>query len=275
MTPKPLTAASLQDSLAELPPALAQGMAARAALRTLPLLDVWLAYDEAAAMPTVLPTLRPLATAWTAALEAASATGPAGIIASADLGLLSAAIDAAVKQATRAVSLATSVVAHTEANEAFAYARMAFSAAVRAAYAFSGGADRHAATRAIAHIAETINDWPSIAADLDLARKSLSEEGGLSGWLAQTPLWLDAKPDWADPFWEWMKDRLLKRPRENWQVWTDWYDARLDPSIPRPGHQPVSLEREKARVLLPEAVWNTDAITVNREIARIVSAAEA
>ena len=272
MNQTPLTAASLHDALAELPPALAQGLAARAALRTLPLLDVWLAYDEAAAMPTVLPTLRPLSTAWTAALEAAGATGPAGIIASADLGLLSAAIDAAVKQATRAVSLATSVVAHTEANETFAYARMAFSAAVRAAYAFSGSADRYAATRAIVHIAETINDWSSIAADLDQARNALAEEGGLSRWLMQTPLWPGDKPEWAKPFWDWMKARLLKREGENWQVWTDWYDARLDPATARPGHQPVDLKREKARALLPEAVWNTDATTVNREIARIISA---
>ena len=256
--------ATLKAALAEQPPMLARALAVRAAMRTLPLMEPWLEWDEEAAMPMVLPTFRPLASAWLAAVAGARHGGElAAAGAAADSGLLATAVEAAVKHATKAVSRATSVVAHTDSRQSFAYARLTFAAAVRAAYALQPRADAPAAVRALAHIGQSIDHWRVIAEDLGVALRA-GETADVAAFLLTTPLWPGKTPDWAGHYWASMRERLLTRPVEQWRVWTDWYEARLAP------HEAgeVDLEAERRRVLLAEPLWQAGPAHANPEIAR-------
>ncbi len=59
-----------------------------------------------------------------------------------------------------------------------------------------------------------------------------------------------------------MKSALLARD-EGWEVWTDWYDARLR-------GDPVDWDLEEKRVLIPEEIWAQGPKVVNAEIARLI-----
>jgi hypothetical protein len=260
--------AGLQAALAERPPALAQALLARAALRTLPLMETWLEWDEDAAMPMVLPTFRPLAGAWLAAVEAARRGSLRDLARDPESGLVTTAVEAAVRQATKAVSRATSVVAHTDSRQSFAYARLTFAAAVRAAYALSVPSDLPAAIRGLAHIGQSIDHWQVITADLSPALAAL-EAGRLEAFLTETPLWPEDTPDWFGHYWQRLRERLLTRPLERWQVWTDWYDARIDPASGRP----FSAACERARILVPDAVWQAGPVHANPAIEEAIEAA--
>ena len=63
-----------------------------------------------------------------------------------------------------------------------------------------------------------------------------------------------------------MKHRLLAREGEHWEVWTTWYDARLDPSQHIPCYSPPDLKLEEARVLLPDELWKQGPAAVNARI---------
>ena len=63
--------------------------------------------------------------------------------------------------------------------------------------------------------------------------------------------------------WKSLKTELLARKSENWQVWTDWYEARL-----RGG--PVNNALELARVMIPDEIWKQGAAVVNAKIARLI-----
>lgn len=71
-------------------------------------------------------------------------------------------------------------------------------------------------------------------------------------------------PDHIQKLWLSQKAKLL---HENigWEVWTDWYEARLrgDPFDP---------DLERARVLIDEAIWEQGPKAVNAEIARLIAA---
>ena len=261
-------AAALQAALMERPPALAQALLVRAALRTVPLMETWLEWDEDAAMPMVLPTFRPLASAWVAAVEQARAGSLQDMAQDAESGLVTTAVEAAVKQATKAVSRATSVVAHTDSQQSFAYARLCFAAAVRAAYALTVPNDLPAAIRGLAHIAQSIDHWSVIEADLPLALARL-EAGDLVSFLTATPLWPEAAPDWFDHYWKSLKERLTTRPLERWQVWTDWYEARIDPS----GADPYDAAVERARILVADHMWQAGPVHANPAIEEAMEAA--
>ncbi|HHN68035.1 MAG TPA: hypothetical protein ENK15_08375 [Thermopetrobacter sp.] len=216
----------LAGRLGELPPALTQGLAVRAALRTVALLEPWLAADEEAAAPMLLPTLRALAVGHAAAVKLAAGGHVGALAALSDAGLTTAAVDEAVKHATKAVALATSVIVGTQAKNVFHIARIAFSASVRAAFCLcsNAAAGPDAALRAIMFIAEETKTFPAAAADCAAA-----DAEDAAAWLAATPLWLGKEPRWSAEGWPAMKSRLLARDGEEWRVWTDWYEARRDP----------------------------------------------
>ena len=67
-----------------------------------------------------------------------------------------------------------------------------------------------------------------------------------------------------------MKYRLLAQKGEHWEVWTNWYDARLDPSKRIPCYSPPVPELERARVLLPNELWEKGPAAVNAEIKRLI-----
>ena len=251
----------LADRLAALPPAVTQGLAMRAALRTLPLLEPWLAADEEAAAPMLLPTWRALAVGHAAAAKLAAGGHVGKLAALSDAGLTTAAVDEAVKHATKAVALATSVIVGTEAKNVFHIARIAFSASVRAAFCLcsNAAAGPDAAVRAIMFISEETKTFPAAAADC-----AAVEAGDTAAWLAAAPLWLEKEPKWSIEGWPAMKARLLARDGEHWRVWTDWYDARRDPK----GDDPAPLETVVFR--LDEMHWRNGPQEANPLLARFI-----
>jgi hypothetical protein len=65
-------------------------------------------------------------------------------------------------------------------------------------------------------------------------------------------------PDWA--FQGWAKlERLLLDANEGWEVWTDWYEARLKGG-------PADRVTEVARATMPKETWDRGAGTVNAQI---------
>jgi KAP family P-loop domain len=86
------------------------------------------------------------------------------------------------------------------------------------------------------------------------------EEGLPSENLAALPLWPRGEMiDDVMKSWEGLKS-LLFSISDDWQVWTEWYEARL---YGRPAAEEVL---EVARVTLPNAMWNSAPKLVNTEI---------
>jgi len=272
------TAPQLTRAVAARTPAQALALAVRQALRTLPLLSLWLDWDEEEAIPAVLPTLRPLAAAHAMSLaQAAHEAGAKGsdrlLPGAREAGLLAADVDAAIRFATAAISRATSVVANRRTQQAFMHARNACAAAVRAAYAASAGADPQAAARALAHMAQLFDGWAPISADLRALDESGEEAAARAQWLLTQPLWLiDDVPGWAAQGWQAMRQILLAREGEHWRVWTDWYDALLQPGPFAAGV--MDAEAARARLQLPEAFWQQGPRTANPAIAELLRAHE-
>ncbi len=77
-------------------------------------------------------------------------------------------------------------------------------------------------------------------------------------------------PQELHELWTSLKSRLLERKDEHWEVWTNWYDARLDPSRSIPCYSPPIPELERKRVLLPEEVWKAGPAKANAEIKRLI-----
>src|SRR5262249_14307048 len=70
--------------------------------------------------------------------------------------------------------------------------------------------------------------------------------------LPDAPLWLNRPPTWAEPRWRDLKAALLNA-QQKWQVWTVWYDDRLDGKVNSPAG-------EAAYVDVPDEFWRRDAI---------------
>ncbi len=248
----------LADILDERPYALTAALATRAALRSLPLASLWMEWDEEEALPMMLPAFRVLAAAWLAAVE----RGRTGEVEEPSAAPLAREVDEAIAHATGAVSKATSVVANTPSKEAFDHARNALAAAVRAAYALgSSTPGPHTAYRAIAHATDTADAWNSLNADIEAGLAAFSG-GFASQWLTAAPLWPEGMPPWAEEGWKSLRDRLEARQGEHWNVWTDWYAARLDPGA----HPDPDPARERARLNIPEALWRLGPKQANPEI---------
>ena len=88
--------------------------------------------------------------------------------------------------------------------------------------------------------------------------------------LLQSPLWPEGIPDFIIKLWNSMQTRLLAREGEHWEVWTNWYDARLDPSRRIPCYSPPDLKLEEARVLLPDELWEQGPAAVNARIRELI-----
>lgn len=75
------------------------------------------------------------------------------------------------------------------------------------------------------------------------------------------PLWSEGVPERFSAEWRQLKAHLLSREDEHWEVWTDWYEARLRGA-------PPDWEQERARVLDLDDFWEQGPKAVNEEIAR-------
>ncbi|PNE11559.1 MAG: hypothetical protein CR217_08095 [Beijerinckiaceae bacterium] len=95
--------------------------------------------------------------------------------------------------------------------------------------------------------------WSAVS--LDATRV---EEGAAASIIAGSPLWPQGQPDGLRSLWQEMK-RVLVFAEQDWQMWTLWYEDRLD------GHV-WDEERELAYVRIEEALWDQGPAIVNAEI---------
>ncbi|MHB8886713.1 MAG: hypothetical protein ACYC5H_16845 [Methylovirgula sp.] len=220
-------------------------LAARAALRMLPML--WATdvspYDRRVGGEIILPVFRASALAWAAA-NYPTCDGTLKDFANATFAAASAAADASDVAVGHAVFVTT--------------------AAKAAAYA-SAGADADASAAAVAKASANASSTTAagidfaIAVDIDLR----ALESGLSaGILASQNLWLEGLPRRIADLRNSMKQSLLAR-HEDWDVWINWYDARL---VGMPSIEAL----ERARVTLPNKTWQQGPKVVNAEIKRLI-----
>lgn len=105
----------------------------------------------------------------------------------------------------------------------------------------------------------------SAEVEIDLDRAS-DMEG-----LVLAPLWTKPTPNWATVSWGRIAE-FLNDSRSGWEVWTDWYDARLRGGPTHPDLSPTANERiEVARVLeIEDEDWEQGPAHVNAKIKAII-----
>jgi hypothetical protein len=102
----------------------------------------------------------------------------------------------------------------------------------------------------------------SMAADADLLDQDFSP---VSLALSST-LWPGSMPDWAFSEWAVLEQALLDA-NEDWEVWTDWYEARLKDG---PAHQSI----EVGIATISASTWYEGPRVVNAEIRSILMEGE-
>lgn len=224
-------------------------IAARAALRVAPMLATALGMRVTMGRDIVLPTFRGMAAAWVVGTwpshgaDLRAAVSAAGDIA----GAVSVSSTIAIGATFAAASATSACTAVTTPGAASA------SRAAHAAYA----------------AAYVIDDPPDIWAAVSADATALEAEGGFKERptdLAIKELWPTGTPTWAKGNWTKLRSALIKA-EEDWDVWIDWYEARLYGAnagfLPR-----ASLE--VARVTIEEEVWEQGPKVVNAHIKKLI-----
>jgi hypothetical protein len=154
-----------------------------------------------------------------------------------------------------AAALSTAAQAAADVTYAATDATASIRAAANAAYATFYPANT-TATQAIYAATRSTN----VAYDgLYFDRGEIKAEV-LEGELATRPLWPNRQmPNELARHWEALKSQLLST-NEDWDVWTTWYEDRLE------GRPPEDEALAVARVTLPEPMWQEGPKTVNSEI---------
>jgi hypothetical protein len=224
-------------------------LAARSALRVLPLIGFPLAGMAAGTLPianarVIQSTFRALAVSW---IASSPFGGPSRL-----------RIEARASQASEATSGVPPIVYW----QSPAASSVWLSAGAAARAVFSTGTERaRAIVSAIgfARLAEAGGADPSsvVALAHDAAQENPSTLYGIM------PLWPDGQPAREAQHWQTLK-MALHDARQNWQVWTIWYDDRLD-------GRTNSTEREEAYVDVPDDLWLADPTLVNAHIIRALS----
>lgn len=188
-----------------------------------------------------------------------------------------AALASAARSAARAADIALRSAARAAAISADS---AAFSASARCSSPQTAGISAHAASLsanavaadAAAPYAKYVD--PTISAShADPVRsavwgviwkdvKSLGGQGSLAA-LAKQPLWHGNPPDWFAENWADLKANLLLAGDENWLVWIDWYEARLR-------GDPINEDLERAKVMIPDDIWDQGPKVVNAEIRQLI-----
>ena len=247
----------LEGWLEEQPLEIVVGTAARAALRVFPLFGL-LEFREKYVNAVLLPLLRGLALSWigatypthdkdlifsTVASDVAVPARRASAAAVIDYINLGGDILTVVDAAARAASYAADAV-YIANRKTGAIIRLRIPDVIRAAVDTSDAA--YAAA--------------NISANFDVDEK----------FKMNAPLWASEQgnevPAEILEHWQKLKTRLLGLD-QNWQVWTDWYEARLWPDkFPTPNEQ-----LEVDRALISEDIWQQGWQAVNPEIERLMA----
>ena len=100
--------------------------------------------------------------------------------------------------------------------------------------------------------------WSAVSIDATRA-----EEGAAASVIARSPLWPQpqGQPDRLRLLWQELK-AALHAEEQDWQVWTIWYDDRLDGRV-------RDAERELAYVRIDKALWDQGPAKVNAEILKL------
>lgn len=112
-------------------------------------------------------------------------------------------------------------------------------------------------------------DPEAAATDAELIYRGETQEerAALAGKLSLQPLWPDDAPSEIREAWVQLRAMLLARD-EDWAVWTDWYEACV-------AGLPADPDLEVKRVTLPEDAWDEGAKAVNAAIRRLIEEARA
>jgi hypothetical protein len=202
----------------------------------------------------VLPVFRLMAVSWAAVKYP-----------SYELELAAAAARAAAARtfavAARAAVASDAILADTAADAATTRAVVAFAARGFAAaaaddfearaYAAAAGARAYAA---VDSAAAAVAFWSAISSDA-----TCWEEGMAASGFAGSPLWPSDQPVKLRSMWQELKAALHAEKRD-WQVWTTWFDDRLNGCAREE-------ERELAYVRIEVALWDQGAATVNANTA--------
>ncbi|MGO9771291.1 MAG: hypothetical protein ACLPSW_17410 [Roseiarcus sp.] len=230
---------------------VAVALAARAALRVLPLLGRELTEGKRKRGDIlsylVLPCLRATALPWTASKYPAHANElRVEAIQATDAAIVAAAAAAVAKVGVAASAANAAVYAAETVNAA------ADSATYTAAAAVEAGSYS-------AFVADTV------AYDAYDADTAVIDSGRSGVALSEMPLWPKSAPGWATEGWRSLKSALLTA-NEGWEVWTDWYEARLAGDAAHPPNEAL----EVARATIPDEIWRQGPAAVNVEIKRLI-----
>ena len=166
--------------------------------------------------------------------------------------------------ATDADAVANAVAANANAA-VYAAAVAAIDAAIDAAVANAATAAAAAATDAAAVANATAATDATADANAALAwDRHQIEAGNTALHLAISPLWPDM--DVPAPIADRWKERkgILLSEQADWDIWIDWYEARLKGAPPEP--EALAF----ARVTLPEPMWERGATLVNPAIRELI-----
>jgi hypothetical protein len=158
----------------------------------------------------------------------------------------------AAKYPTQATNLRN---AYADAADA---ARPAVFAAAYAAYAAANAANAAArATSAASAAFAAAAFWPAVSVDVTCV-----EEGATASVIAGSPLWPKGQPDEIQALWQEMK-AALDAEKQDWDVWTDWYEARL-------AGKRSNQKLEIARAMISNEIWEEGPAKVNAEIKKLI-----
>jgi hypothetical protein len=227
------------------PREVAIALAARAALRVLPIMQTTAEQDYAGyfGLSEALMVFRANYTAWAVVKYPVRSTQDAAIRSHADFGSATSSDpfnpDAAGENATFAAFFAGLVATADDALH------------VRVVRVFEAAADAFT----IAGVPPAAL-WSAVSIDATRA-----EEGAASSDIAASPLWFQALPDRLRTLWLNMKAALLATG-EDWDVWTERYEARLRGTR-------SNQKLEVARATIPDKIWKEGPAKVNAEIKRL------
>jgi 8-oxo-dGTP pyrophosphatase MutT (NUDIX family) len=103
--------------------------------------------------------------------------------------------------------------------------------------------------------------WSAVSSDATLV-----DEGAAASDIAGSPLWPQGQPDQLRSLWQEVKATLLAA-KQDWQVWTIWYDDRLAGRV-------RDEKRELTHVWIEESLWDQGPAVVNAEIKRLIEELE-